>query len=172
MAALDITKSFLDAYRASLEARTVLMAAVKPGNRVYTSEADYLERESSRNAPADFPYYRVFCNGGTKTRGMVTHGTGSPVAEFDHPVAMTVDIEVRVAFDRLQDAAVTPYEAEIDAAIAGLLIYCRANDLRWIGPATARKSRTNTRINSSTLRTVVTWTISHECAPRLSQLLS
>lgn len=172
MPALDVTKSMLDAYAAVLEDRPVLVAGVVPGNRIYTSDSGYLDRMSSRQKSADFPYFHVYCNGGTKARGIVTHGTGSAVAEFDHPVAMTIDVELRLAFERIHDAAVTPLEAECEAAMASLLIYCRSHSMRWVGPSTTRKTRTNTRINSSTARTLITWIVSHECSPKLSQLIS
>lgn len=168
--ALDVTKTILDAVWAAFEGRTAFTSAVKPGNRVKTSEVAYLSRLNSRTAPADYPCVFTFPTGGSTSTPAKTFGTGASVSTFNHPVSRIVTFDVRLVHDALHDSLSLALEAEIDAALESLNEATRNETLR-ASPATPRHTRTN-KIIAGVQRTESTWNLTIECRPYRSTLIS
>lgn len=173
MAALDPEKIALDALWSLINGRTGITSKVLPRNLVKTADKKYLNTLATRIAPNDYPVLFVFSAGEATDPPVETFASGN--GTIDYGVPMRINFEISLAFDKEDDANVTPLESEVRAVLLLLESTLRNAGHRWAGAVTERKTRALkvfSLSNSKVIRPVSTWVVSMRARPLRSLLIA
>lgn len=175
--ALDVATTLHDQIWTLLEADTGFTAAVKAGNRLKQTDAEYPAKADLKRQPSDYPccIVRIAGESLNNPQGQTPQTFGMNTATYtpttcDHGIPGTLTMVVKIVHDKLRLSSSSPVESYVKRALFSAGPRLGLNT--WVSGFRLDMKRADKKNDETgfVLRTVSEFTMVINIRPKLSQL--